>query len=112
MVSGRQTGTTIARVDTPKGTEPQGRRRRILAACLALADHFGGLSVGGARREDGVHAFTSVREGMQVPGGTLEGAQRFGGERPRGWLRCREIGFGRLRGAEEALEPRLRPGFE
>jgi hypothetical protein len=40
------TSTTIAWVQTSKGAEPQGRRRRISAACLALTDHFGGSSAG------------------------------------------------------------------
>jgi hypothetical protein len=65
-VSERQTGTTIARVDTPKGTEPHGRRRRIPAACLAPTTHFGGSKAGGILREDGARKLTSVSR--QTPG--------------------------------------------
>jgi hypothetical protein len=56
MVPIRQIGTTIAWVHTPKGIEPHGRRRRILAACLAPAYHLGGKQGGGIFREDGASA--------------------------------------------------------
>jgi hypothetical protein len=63
----RQFGTTIAWVHTPKGAEPHGRRRRIPAACLAPAVHFGGPKVGGSFREDGARINTLRQVYANIP---------------------------------------------
>jgi hypothetical protein len=112
MVSERQTGTTIARVQTPEGPEPHGSCRRIPTLRVLHPRTASAVSRWEATFGNEVHEPTRFGRPTPYlePEGIPEGTLGFGRADPKGWLRRREFGFGRCRDVGEAPALALRHG--
>jgi hypothetical protein len=108
----RQTDTTIAWSETPKGTEPQGRSRpypalRVLhSRNTSVLRWWEAASGGTASNPPSFGKAASDPGTREYPGGEA----RPRSCRPQGEPRCGQSGLGRRHRLEDAPNPRLRPG--